>query len=237
MLGVAAGTILSTQSIPYPLLGLNGAFLLIDIFLNASYIAKYISLMGVGSYYIVSMTNQKMLPVVKQVEAEEEEAEEAEVEEAEEMEEPSESLELMAIDILTNNEISAEIQKLCASAEGPHKSAVRGFGTYYFRSDPRIKQHIVAMTNPIQVDVRNVAFSHEFDNKEDERIMPYCPERVIAWLLKNQQARVTLLQQEEEEEEEEEVLPPLPLSPLETEYDDDDMPPLIPVISLYNTIQ
>ena len=55
MLGVTAGTILTTQSIPYKLLGLNGVFLMIDAFLNSPYtaIAKYSTLLGIGSYYIL----------------------------------------------------------------------------------------------------------------------------------------------------------------------------------------
>jgi hypothetical protein len=58
MLGFTAGTILSTNSIPYRLLGLNGVFLLIDAILNSpyTYIAKYTTLIGVGSYYILKDT-------------------------------------------------------------------------------------------------------------------------------------------------------------------------------------
>lgn len=55
MLGITAGTILSTKTIPYKLLGLNGVFLLFDAFLNYPYtsIAKYTSLITIGSYYIL----------------------------------------------------------------------------------------------------------------------------------------------------------------------------------------
>jgi len=55
MLGFTAGTILSTKSIPYRLLGLNGVFLLFDAILNSpyTYIAKYTTLIGIGSYCIV----------------------------------------------------------------------------------------------------------------------------------------------------------------------------------------
>jgi hypothetical protein len=56
MLGFTAGTILSTKSIPYRLLGLNGVFLLFDAILNSpyTYIAKYTTLLGIGSYYILN---------------------------------------------------------------------------------------------------------------------------------------------------------------------------------------
>ena len=54
ILGVSAGTILSTHSIPYTLLTLNGFFLLIDIFMNSSFIAKYTAMLGVGTYYILT---------------------------------------------------------------------------------------------------------------------------------------------------------------------------------------
>jgi len=101
MLGVTAGTILSTKTIPYRLLGLNGFFLLIDAILNFPYtsIAKYTTLLGIGSYYILNdrvifhqVANLVHSTMEKQMGIEVEEVEEKvdEVDEVDETEEKSE---------------------------------------------------------------------------------------------------------------------------------------------------